>query len=100
MNEHPRHFKAKETKGETFFDMQRRLKSFIDQIFIQHAGQNILLVTHAIAIKVLINYFRGGNLQFLWDGPKIHWASLYTVSLKEGKTKILFNEEEIPPLSC
>jgi probable phosphoglycerate mutase len=95
MNEHPELFAAKETKGETFHDMQRRLASFIDQILKQHAGQNILLVSHSITIKVLINYLRGGNLKYLWDGPDIHWASLYKICLTEDKTKIFFEGEEI-----
>ncbi|MCH5586352.1 histidine phosphatase family protein [Shimazuella sp. AN120528] len=99
MNEHPERFEAKETKGETFYDIQRRLASFIDKILKQHAGQNILLVSHSITIKVLINYLRGGNLKYLWDGPDIHWASLYEVCFTEDKTKIFFEEEEILPLS-
>jgi probable phosphoglycerate mutase len=98
MNEHPDSFEAKETKGETFHDMQRRLASFIDSILKQHAGQNILLVSHSITIKVLINYLRGGNLKYLWDGPDIHWASLYEVCFTEGKAKIFFEDEEILPL--
>ncbi|MXQ54992.1 histidine phosphatase family protein [Shimazuella alba] len=98
MNEHPERFEAKETKGETFHDMQKRLASFIDQILKQHAGQNILLVSHSITIKVLINYLRGGNLKYLWDGPDIHWASLYEVGFTEDKTKIFFEGEEILPL--
>jgi phosphoserine phosphatase len=98
MNEHPERFEAKETKGETFHDMQSRLASFIDKILKQHAGQNILLVSHSITIKVLINYLRGGNLKYLWDGPDIHWASLYQVCFTEDKTKIFFEGEEISPL--
>ncbi len=98
MNEHPEHFEAKETKGETFYDMQRRLATFIDTILNQNAGQNILLVSHSITIKVLINYLRGGNLKYLWDGPDIHWASLYKVCFTENGMNIFFEGEEIPPL--
>ncbi|WP_083964064.1 histidine phosphatase family protein [Shimazuella kribbensis] len=98
MNEHPENFEAKETKGETFHDMQGRLASFINKVLKQHAGQNILLVSHSITIKVLINYLRGGDLKYLWDGPDIHWASLHQVCFEEDKTKIFFEGEEISPL--
>jgi probable phosphoglycerate mutase len=98
MKDYPEHFQAEETKGETFYDMQKRLASFIDKTLSQHIGQNILLVSHSITIKVLINYLQGGNLKYLWDGPDIHWASLYEVCFTKDKPKIFFEDEEIPPL--
>jgi probable phosphoglycerate mutase len=58
----------------------------------------ILLVSHSITIKVLINYLRGANLKYLWEGPDILWASLYEICFTDDKTKIFFEGEEILPL--
>lgn len=95
MTNHPERFKAKETAGETFFKAQERLVSFVNQVRKDHVGESILLVSHALAIKVLINYFRGGTMGDLWEGPDSHWASLYQLHFSSKDVQILFAKENI-----
>lgn len=66
----------------------------MQQILKNHSGENILLVSHAITIKVLVNYFRGGTLLTLWEGPDSHWA--YQLKFSEDSVQMLFEDEEIP----
>ncbi|SHF36403.1 probable phosphoglycerate mutase [Seinonella peptonophila] len=95
MTDHPDQFEAIVTQGETFFEVQERIASFVHSTLEKHKGENLLFVTHSITIKVLVNYFRGGVLKYLWEGPDSHWASLYHLSFKEDQVKILFEDEEI-----
>lgn len=95
MTNHPERFEAKETEGETFFEAQERLVSFVKRLLKDHMGESILLVSHALAIKVLINYFRGGEMKTLWKGPDSHWASMYQLHFSGVGVKILFEGEEV-----
>lgn len=95
MKNQPERFEAQETQGETFYDVQDRLSSFIEQLLKKHKNGNILLVTHSITMKVLVNYFRGTDMRQLWEGPDSHWASLYELRISRGQVTILFEGKEI-----
>jgi probable phosphoglycerate mutase len=99
MNDHPESYTARETEGETFFQAQDRLITFVNKIRHKHVGKSVLLVSHALAIKVIINYFRGGTMETLWEGPDAHWASLYQLRFSDTGVQILFEEKLVAQCS-
>jgi probable phosphoglycerate mutase len=40
--------------GERLIDLQKRVLSAVDEILSQHAGENIVIVSHGISVKILI----------------------------------------------
>lgn len=95
INDHPEKYTAQESQGETFYQAQDRLTNFMNEILSKHVGESVLLVSHALAIKVIVNYFRGGSMQTLWEGPDAHWASLYQLRFSEKDVHILFEGETV-----
>jgi len=76
-------------EGENFFDVLERAKKIIDKIegkYDQH--DNVLIVTHSIVKKVLINYFLGRPMEQLSESPSIDGTSLTIVHLEHGKATI------------
>lgn len=49
--------------GEDFVQLQDRLISQVNQIISKHNGGNVLMVTHAVALKVIMAYFKGDPLE-------------------------------------
>lgn len=95
INQHPEKYEAKESQGETLYDVEKRAIPFLQQLLKKHEGGNILIVSHSITIKVIVNHFRGGNIETVWEGPDTYWASVYQVKFAEDKITILFEGEEI-----
>ena len=57
-------------KGETFEQVQRRMVSSIKRIMDRHRSGNILVISHWIAIKTAIAYFRGLEIDAIPNMPK------------------------------
>lgn len=90
---HPARFQTKGSKGESFADVQQRVVSFVHDLLAKHAGEQLLLVSHAVVIKVLVNYFRGGGLDSVWAGPYCHGASVVKLIFSSDGVKIVYEEE-------
>ncbi len=46
------------TGAETFAQLQLRVIAGLDSLFLQHSGKNILIVSHWVAIKVALAYYK------------------------------------------
>lgn len=77
--EQPKNFKA--TSGENFHDVEKRVLSALDRIIKAEHDGNVLIVTHSVVKKLLINYFKGNPLNSLWAPPFIHGTSLTVVEI-------------------
>lgn len=44
---------------ETIADVQRRAVSFLEKLFCEYAGQNVLVVTHLIVVRALLLHYLG-----------------------------------------
>ncbi|TCP61538.1 histidine phosphatase family protein [Baia soyae] len=95
INESPELYKASESQGETLYDVENRAIPFLQQLLKEHNGSNILVVSHSITIKVIVNYFRGGSMKTVWKGPDTTWASVYQIQFSPDGVTILFEDEEI-----
>ncbi|WP_044640744.1 histidine phosphatase family protein [Risungbinella massiliensis] len=95
INNNPENYDAKESQGETLLDVQERSVPFIRDILERHVGENILVVTHSIVIKVLVNYFRGGSIKTVWEGPDTGWASVFQLCFNSDGVKIFYEGSEV-----
>ncbi|HEX6123163.1 MAG TPA: histidine phosphatase family protein [Ktedonobacterales bacterium] len=67
--------------GETFEEVARRVLSCVEELLAAHHGQRLLLVTHTVALKVIMSAYEGRPLSRLWDPPFIHPTSLCHIAL-------------------
>lgn len=71
--------------GEEFSDMIKRISETLQTLSKRHDGKNILLVTHAVSLKVIRMIVENKELKDLWSGDFIHPASLNIVEYDNGK---------------
>lgn len=95
MLEHPEQYQAISSQGETYGEVEKRVVSFVEEILEKHSGENILLVSHGIVLKVLINYYRGNGIEFLNHRPHIPWSTLYQLSFQPEEVQLYFQGEMI-----
>jgi phosphoserine phosphatase len=74
---------------EPFLKVQERMVATVNKIVKQHPSENVLIVTHSIALKLLIDYFGKNELRNLWATPAVPPTSLTLVELKEN------NQQEV-----
>jgi broad specificity phosphatase PhoE len=79
----------KSVGGETFLQVQQRLKDFLEDLEKTVSDGNILIVTHGVVIKTLYLLCRDSSLKHLWEPPFIHGTSLTILSLDAGKKELL-----------
>ena len=58
--------------AETFFQLQSRALAAIRDIYSQHAGQLIALVSHGALIKTVLAHIEGRHMAQLWTPPQMH----------------------------
>ena len=58
--------------AETFSQLQSRALAAIRDIYSQHAGQLIALVSHGALIKTVLAHIEGRHLAQLWTPPQMH----------------------------
>lgn len=77
------------TSGESFQDVQTRIVKAFETILANHPTGNILMVTHAVAIKSLIVHLQNIGFDRLWDPPFIHGTSLTVVKVNDGQQQLV-----------
>ncbi|WP_144506545.1 phosphoserine phosphatase 1 [Bacillus mycoides] len=64
------------TSGENFTAVHKRVIEGIQFLLEKHKGENILIVSHAAAAKLLVGHFAGVEIEHVWGEPFMHSASL------------------------
>jgi len=75
--------------GESFHDLKERVVSFIEEVLEKHGDENILIVSHGCASKVMMSYFEGRSLKDIWEQPKLEEACLNLVKIEDGEPEII-----------
>jgi probable phosphoglycerate mutase len=78
----------KPTYGESFTEIGNRTYSTLHDLANKHSGGTLLIVSHAIAIKSLLNTIEGRNLEDFWR-IKMTQTSLSIVESNNGLFKVL-----------
>ena len=76
---------------EPFLKVQERMIDTINKIVQQHPFENVLIVTHSIALKLLMDHFEKNELKDLWSTPAIPSTSLTLVEIeKDNQPEVIF----------
>ena len=76
---------------EPFLKVQERMIDMVNKIVKQHPFENVLIVTHSIALKLLMDYFEKNELKNLWSTPAIPSTSLTLVEIeKNNRQEVIF----------
>lgn len=108
--ENPNQFES--ISGENFHTLKKRIGRAIEEIVDAHPNGHVLIVTHGVVKKCLINHFNGVELNSLWEPPFIHGTSLTIMEIDHNyknfivvgdmshtkKTKELYKRNKIPRL--
>ena len=84
--EHPSQFEP--TSGESFHMLKERILGAVEDIADAHPNGHVLIVTHGVVKKCLINHFSGAQLDTLWDPPFIHGTSLTTLEIDTDRREL------------
>ncbi|WP_010273120.1 histidine phosphatase family protein [Paenibacillus senegalensis] len=74
--------------GETFDELKERVIPAAESLLRQHKGDHILIVTHSITLKMIMNSFLNRPLDELWNPPVLQPASLSKVVWEDDKVHI------------
>src|SRR5690606_23846884 len=69
---------------EPLLTVQQRMVNRVNQIVQQHPNENVLIVTHSIALKLLMDHFEHNEMKNLWSTPAIPPASLTLVETEKN----------------
>lgn len=77
--------------GENFIDVKKRVKSFLKEIIDKYNDlNNILIVTHATPLKMIMSIFENRDLSELWNPPFMKNTALNIIEIN-NEVKILKN---------
>ncbi|AAO37086.1 phosphoglycerate mutase [Clostridium tetani E88] len=79
--------------GETFLQLRNRVKDFLEEILKKHKDETILIVTHAITLKGIMNYIEDLTIDNFWGEPHINPTSLTKVEIEDSNRRILLNAD-------
>lgn len=83
----------KNATGESFEDVRKRTFEFIKKIVQAHCNQNVLVVTHTMALKSLMSCIENKAVERIWDPPYIKQTSLTIVEFDEDNIRIVMNAD-------
>ncbi|WP_138419669.1 histidine phosphatase family protein [Aquibacillus sediminis] len=75
---------------EPFVNVQERMVKAVKYIVKQHPSESVLIVTHSIALKLLMTYFEKVPLENLWSTPPIPSASLTLININSEFYEVVY----------
>jgi len=75
--------------GETFTQVIERVGHEIEKIITQYEGQNILIVTHAVALKGIIAYIEKKEIKDFWSGAYMYPTCLNILETDKDSRKFI-----------
>lgn len=71
-------------EGETYWELLDRTIPAMEGILSNYTGGNILIVTHRMTLKTMMNYYSGNKLDDMGNMPDIPPASLSQIIVKDS----------------
>ncbi|BDU50421.1 histidine phosphatase family protein [Haliovirga abyssi] len=78
----PHKYDHQAIKGESYFELCKRTKLFLNDIYDKHKNGNILIVSHGIAIKSILNNILNRSIEDFWKGEYILNTSVTLIEMK------------------
>ncbi|ADU28996.1 histidine phosphatase family protein [Evansella cellulosilytica] len=76
-------------QAESLSHLRMRVQKVIDTMITSYESGSVLIVTHAVVIRILLNIFeKKKTFENMWDGPFINGTSLTIVNVSNGKFEI------------
>jgi probable phosphoglycerate mutase len=72
----PHQYDHQPHKGEGLTDFKHRVENVFKRILAENPSGNILIVTHAATLKVILSYTMNIPIEKMWSPPFIHNTSL------------------------
>lgn len=80
-------------EGESFDGLFERVKDVLNQIIGNSAGENVLIVSHAVVIKAIYAIIKKYPLEELWKPPFLQGTSLTIIEVEDNKTNIILEAD-------
>lgn len=80
-------------EGESFDELFERVKSVLNQISNNSENKNILVVSHAVVIKVIYAIIKKYPLEELWGPPFLQGTSLTIIEVEDNGTNIILEAD-------
>lgn len=80
-------------EGETLQEVQTRVVKAIQRIVADHLNQQLLIISHTIALRSLLLHFTQGSLADLWQPPHMKPASLSIAEVTGETVHIRLNSD-------
>lgn len=77
--------------AESFTQARARLVETFHRIAAAHRGGRIAIISHGVAIRLLLTYFLDLSIDKLWETPSVHQASLSLVH-DSGSVRLIFTD--------
>ena len=74
--------------GESISEFINRIKQGLNIIIDKNYQGNVLLVTHALAIKAIYAVINNSEINNIWNGPRIENTSLTIINVENGHMTI------------
>lgn len=75
---------------ECFSKVQERMVKTINYIVKQHPNETVCVVSHSIALKLLLDFFENNTLENLWSSSPIPPTSLTLLKIDSVTNEIIF----------
>lgn len=85
--EYPHRYNRRD--GESFYELQDRIKKFFEKYIYGAEDENILLVTHGITIVAMLGIIKNTPVEKFWDNSLKRNGEFNIVEFKDGEFKIL-----------
>lgn len=74
--------------AETFAQLRSRLLAGVEKILLDHSSGDLLLVTHGIALRMLLTHYLGRPMEEFWQPPTIYQTSLSLIEIEAGQASV------------
>ncbi|GIP31741.1 histidine phosphatase family protein [Paenibacillus sp. J2TS4] len=74
--------------GETYADLLERTIPAIEGILTKHRGEQILVVTHRITLKVIMSYYMNKALHEIGEMPDIYPTALCKITINKDTPQV------------
>lgn len=79
--------------GESFDELFKRVKETLNHIIKNATGDNILIVSHGITIKVIYAIIKEYKLKNFWDLPYIDGTSLSILEIRDNDMRFILEAD-------
>lgn len=74
--------------GESYFDVQKRVVPFVDNVISKHKEGNILIVSHGVTAKIIILHLLKKSLKEMWVKPRLKPTALSIFNINAGIVEV------------